>query len=106
MRFGFYLQNYAIIAQSELLQILDRDVLYVLYTRGRRISGFCGGLGRDQETTGGKLRAAGRVRIVGKKKFFFVRERLCVGVPEMVFSILRSQKFENSFFFLSLKNGI
>jgi hypothetical protein len=38
-------------------------------TRGRRISGFCGGLGGDQET-GGKLRAAGRVRIVGKKIFF------------------------------------
>jgi hypothetical protein len=103
LRFDFYLQNYAIIAQSELLQILDRDVLYVLYTRGRRISGFCGGLGRDQETTGGKLRAAGRVRIVGKNFFSFVSD--CVGVPEMVFSILRSQKLKIVFFFL-LKNGI
>jgi hypothetical protein len=86
LRFDFYLQNYAIIAQSELLQILDRDVLYVLYTRGRRISGFCGGLGRDQETTGGKLRAAGRVRIVGKKIFFFVRERLCGCTGDGIFN--------------------
>jgi hypothetical protein len=56
------------------------------YTRGRRISGFCGGLGRDQETTGGKLRAAGRVRIVGKKIFFFVRERLCGCTGDGIFN--------------------
>ncbi len=97
------------IAQSELLRILDRlSVRCVVYvTRGRRISGFCGGLGGDQET-GGKLRAAGRVRIVGKKFFrSFVRECKYSCIPEMVFYFCGGQIENVFFFFLFLvENGI
>jgi len=81
---------------------IDSTVVLCTHTRGRRISGFCGGLGGDQET-GGKLRAAGRVRIVGKNLFSFVRE--CVGVVYVyrrwyfIFAVAKLKMFSFSSYF-------